>query len=142
MSNDVAYPTSLVEAGEPPRLYFRGSARSELRVAMSSQNVTSEQSWALLSDVMSTERVIGYDRPLVGSDFMVGLTFMESGQWAAIDNLVGEYGEGDTCAAAVHDLIVTLFESRDLLLERRDHLTLPLTRQLNTLNASLRDEML
>ena len=79
---------------------------------------------------------------LIESDLAVGLTFMETGHWVAIDSLIGQYGEGDTCAAAVQDLIVSLFEDREFLRERRDRLMPWLATELDTLEASLRDEML
>ena len=59
----------------------------------------------------------------------------ESGQWVAVDHLVGEYGEGLTCEEAVRDLIGTLEESRELLRERREHLSDNLARQLAALEA-------
>lgn len=59
----------------------------------------------------------------------------ESGQWVAVDHLVGEYGEGATCEAAVRDLIGTLYESRELLRERRGNLGANLSRQLAALEA-------
>ena len=80
--------------------------------------------------------------PLADSDFQIGLTLMETGQWLAVDSLVGDYGEGDTCADAVRDLVVSLFEDRDLLRERKDALAEPLAQQLGILEASLNDEML
>lgn len=69
------------------------------------------------------------------------LSCSETGQWVAIDHLVGEYGEGATCEEAVRDLIGTLYESRELLRERREHLSELLTQQLAVLEASLPDEM-
>ncbi|MXY88214.1 MAG: hypothetical protein F4Y92_05105 [Dehalococcoidia bacterium] len=69
------------------------------------------------------------------------LACSESGQWVAIDHLVGEYGEGATCEEAVRDLIGTLYESRELLRERREHLSEHLVQQLAVLEASLPDEM-
>ena len=80
---------------------------------------------------------------LAGSDLVVGLTFMEeTAQWMAVDNLVGEYGEGGTCSEAVQDLIVSLFGDRDLLARRAHELHPALHHDLDTLNARLRDEML
>ena len=76
------------------------------------------------------------------SDLLVGLTFMETGRWLAVDNLVGEYGEGETCAAAVQALIVSLFEDRELLREHEDELAEPLKYELRRLDDSLLHEML
>ncbi|MDE2670884.1 MAG: hypothetical protein OXI51_14655 [Chloroflexota bacterium] len=59
----------------------------------------------------------------------------------AVDHLVGEYGEGATCEEAVRDLIGTLYESRQLLRERREQLSDQLAQQLAVLEASLPDEM-
>ena len=64
-----------------------------------------------------------------------------SGQWVAIDHLVGHYGEGATCEEAVRDLIGTLYESRELLRERKASLSDEMARQLAVLEASLPDEM-
>lgn len=69
------------------------------------------------------------------------LSCSESGQWVAVDHLVGEYGEGLTCEEAVRDLIGTLYESRELLRERRENLSENLARQLAVLEASLPSEM-
>ncbi len=69
------------------------------------------------------------------------LSCSESGQWVAIDHLVGEYGEGATCEEAVRDLIGTLFESRELLRQRRSQLSEHLAHQLAVLDESLPDEM-
>lgn len=69
------------------------------------------------------------------------LSCTESGQWVAIDHLVGQYGEGATCDEAVRDLIATLYESRELLRERKPHLSAHLAQQLAVLEASLPDEM-
>ena len=69
------------------------------------------------------------------------LSCSESGQWVAIDHLVGEYGEGATCEEAVRDLIGTLYESRELLRQRREHLSDHLAQQLGVLEASLPDEL-
>ena len=69
------------------------------------------------------------------------LSCSESGQWVAIDHLVGEYGEGVTCEEAVRDLIGTLYESRELLRERRAQLSDHLAQQLAVLEASLPDEL-
>lgn len=80
--------------------------------------------------------------PLSESDFRVGLTFMETGHWVAVDSLVGDYGEGDTCAEAVQDLVVSLLEDRELLREHETELVPRLRRELDTLNRALRDEML
>ena len=79
---------------------------------------------------------------LAGSDLQIGLTLQESGQWVAVDGLVGDYGEGDTCADAVRDLVVSLFEHRDTLDKHRDSLHPVLLGELERLEASLRDEML
>lgn len=76
------------------------------------------------------------------SDLTVGLTFSETGQWVAIDSLIGQYGEGDTCAEAVRDLVESLFEDREFLRERKDRLMPWLAADLDTLEAALRDEML
>ena len=69
------------------------------------------------------------------------LSCSEAGQWVAVDHLVGEYGEGATCEEAVRDLIGTLYESRELLRERREHLSEHLAQQLAVLEASLPNEM-
>ena len=79
--------------------------------------------------------------PLTDSDFVVGFT-LEDGVWTAVDNIVGEYGEGATPAQAVHDLMVTLFEARDLLKGHRDDLQAVLKRELQYLEGALKDEML
>ena len=65
------------------------------------------------------------------------LSCSESGQWVAIDHLVGEYGEGVTCEEAVRDLIGTLYESRELLSERREYLSEDLAHQLTVLETLL-----
>ncbi len=75
------------------------------------------------------------------TELVLGLSRAESGQWVAIDRLVGQYGEGATCAEAVQDLVVTLRESRDLLRERREQLSKVMARQLAVLEA-IPDEML
>ncbi len=69
------------------------------------------------------------------------LSCTESGQWVATDHLVGHYGEGATCDEAVRDLIHTLYESRQLLRERNQHLSDQMAHQLAVLEASLPDEM-
>ena len=69
------------------------------------------------------------------------LSCTESGQWVAIDHLVGQYGEGATCDEAVRDLIATLYESRELLRERNDHLSEQMAHQLAVLEASLPDKL-
>ncbi len=79
--------------------------------------------------------------PLRDCDFRIGLTFLGDGEWLAIDSLVGGYGLGGTCAAAVEDLVGTLFEDRDLLRGHRDALAPRLRRDLAVLDADLRDEM-
>ena len=79
--------------------------------------------------------------PLRDCDFRIGLTFLGDGEWLAIDSLVGDYGLGGTCAAAVEDLVGTLFEDRDLLRGHRDALAPRLRRDLAVLDADLRDEM-
>lgn len=84
---------------------------------------------------------LGDSDPLAGSDLRVGLTFAETGQWVAVDDVAGEYGEGDTCAEAVQDLIVSLFEIRDVLRERHDRLSRHLVLKLQKLEDSLIDEM-
>ena len=65
------------------------------------------------------------------------LSCSESGQWVAIDHVVGEYGEGVTCEEAVRDLIGTLYESRELLRERREYLSEDLAHQLTVLETLL-----
>ena len=79
---------------------------------------------------------------LAGSDLRIGLTLTETGSWAAFDDLVGDYGEGETCADAVRDLLVSMFEHRDLLREHESALVPRLKQELDTLNRALRDEML
>ena len=79
---------------------------------------------------------------LAGSDLQVGLTLQESGQWVAVDGLVGDYGEGETCADAVQDLVVSLFEHRDILNKHRNNLHPVLLGELERLEASLKDAML
>ncbi len=58
------------------------------------------------------------------------LSCTEPGEWVAIDHLVGHYGEGATCDEAVSDLLGSLYESRDLLRERRENLGAHLERKL------------
>lgn len=55
----------------------------------------------------------------------------------ASDDLVGQYGEGATCQEAVHDLFSSLYESRELLAERRDQLAEGLAQDLAMLEACL-----
>ena len=69
------------------------------------------------------------------------LSCSESGHWVAVDHLVGEYGEGSTCEEAVRDLIGTLYESRELLRERRAQLSDHLAQQLAVLEASLPEKL-
>ena len=69
------------------------------------------------------------------------LSCTEPGEWVAIDHLVGHYGEGATCDEAVSDLIRTLYESRELLRERRAQLSDHLAQQLAGLEASLPNEL-
>ena len=65
----------------------------------------------------------------------IGLELSRSapGQWMAIDDLVGQHGEGETPEAAVRDLMRTLRASHALLRERRGHLGATLSRQLSAL---------
>ena len=67
----------------------------------------------------------------------LALSCSESGHWVAVDHLVGEYGEGVTCEKAVRDLIGTLYESRELLSERREYLSEDLAHQLTVLETLL-----
>ncbi len=55
----------------------------------------------------------------------------------ATDDLVGEYGEGATCQEAVRDLFSSLYESLELLRERRDQLGERLAQDLALLEACL-----
>ena len=65
------------------------------------------------------------------------LSCLASGQWVATDDLVGEYGEGSTPERAVRDLVSSLYESRELLSERRNYLSEHLAQQLTALETVL-----
>ena len=75
-------------------------------------------------------------------DLVVGLAQTELGEWMAVDNLTGEYGEGANCADAVRDLIMTLYEARDLLRDHPGELSSSLAQELDVLEARLLDGML
>ncbi len=70
-----------------------------------------------------------------GAAVVIGLELSRSasGQWLAVDNLVGEYGEGETPGRAVDDLMRSLRESHALLKERRNYLSPALSCQLTAL---------
>ena len=119
------------------------SAWPELLRATKERSVADDEYRSIIIDYLAYtlgRRRVASDL-LADSDLLIGLTLMETGQWVAIDNLVGEYGEGQTCAAAVQDLIVSLFESRDRLEQRQRDLHPRLTKQLDALRASLKEEM-
>ncbi len=59
------------------------------------------------------------------------------GYWVALDQLVGEFGEGPTHEEAVRDLFGTLFELRDQLRVRRFELNEAMAEKLAVLERAL-----
>ena len=81
------------------------------------------------------------ERQAIDFSLLLELSHMKTGHWVAVDRLVEQYGEGETCGEAVRDLIVTLYEDRGLLRSEDGHLVERLAHELRLLEATLPEEM-
>ena len=107
-------------------------------------------SYALLSALMSktidltwprvdASRSLELRAEVDACDFVVGFA-VRDGMWAAFDALIGDYGEGATCAEALTSLIESLLADREALRERKEELADRLARDLALLE-TLPDEL-
>ena len=69
------------------------------------------------------------------------LAHLKAGGWVALSHLFDQYGEGDTAAQAVDDLLVTLYEDRELLRAEGGSLSDRLRAELQRLEGTLPEEI-